>query len=142
MRPPTWAEALLAAGALGVSGRAAAADTGVHAELSCRPEAAPGRVLCELKYSVNGGRRLAWVDALVVSSPDFARPLRSRVTPERFKEAAPSERRLTLAFVASKDGVGTVTVQARAVVCSGQAEQERCLPERHVVHAALRVGAQ
>ena len=63
------------------------------------------------------------------------------MTPERFKAAGPSERKLSLAFVAST-GVGTVTVLARAVACSGPAEQERCRPERHEVQAELRVGAQ
>lgn len=142
MRRPTWAELLLAAAVLGPSPAAAAQDAGVRVALTCRPEAAPGRVLCELKYVANTGLRLAWVDALVKSSPQFARPLRSRVTPERFKEAGPSERKLSLAFVASAGGVGTVTVQARAVVCSGHAERERCWPERHEVETELRVGAQ
>ena len=127
---------------LAASGGAGAEEAGVRAELSCRPEAAPGRVLCELRYMANQGMRLTWVDALVKSSPDFARPLRSRVTPERFKEAGQGERKLTLAFVASKDGVGVVAVQARAVVCSGPRAQERCRPERHDVQAELRVGAQ
>lgn len=142
MRHRTWAELLLAAAVLGSSPTAAAQDAGVRVELTCRPEAAPGRVLCQLEYLANTGLRLTWVDALVKSSPRFARPLRSRVTPERFKEAGPSERKLSLAFVASTGGVGTVIVQARAVVCSGQAPQERCWPERHEVEAQLRVGAQ
>jgi hypothetical protein len=142
MRRPTWAELGCLGSALVLSGPALAQERGVHAELSCRPEAAPGRVLCELKYTANPGMRLTWADALVKSAPAFARPLRARVTPERFKEAGQTERKLSLAFVASKEGVGLVTVQARAVVCSGQGEQERCRPERHDVQAELRVGAQ
>ena len=112
----------------------------MKAELSCRPEAAPGRVLCELKYSASAGARLAWVDALVTVAPDFVRPLRSRVTPERFKEASGSERKLQLAFVAAKSGNGQVTVRARAVVCRGAGEQERCRPESQDARAEIRVG--
>ena len=111
------------------------------AELSCRAEAAPGRVLCELKYSAGEGTRLVWVDALVTASPEFVRPLRSRVTPERFSAAVSTERRLNLGFVASKAGVGQVTVRARAVSCRGQGQGERCRPEARDVQAEIRVGA-
>lgn len=111
------------------------------AELRCRPEAAPGRVLCELSYRAGPGLRLTWADALVTRAPDFARPLRSRVTPERFKETGPAERRVSLAFVAGTSGVGQVTVRARAVVCRGEGESEHCHPESHEVSAELRVGS-
>ncbi len=113
----------------------------MKAELSCRAEAAPGRVLCELKYSAAEGTRLVWADALVTASPEFVRPLRSRVTPERFSAAGTAERKLNLAFVASKVGVGQVTVRARAVLCRGQGAGERCRPETHDVQAEIRVGA-
>jgi hypothetical protein len=116
-------------------------ERGLKAELSCRPEAAPGRVLCELRYSVDAGARLAWADALVTASPDFARPLRSRVTPERFGRAEGGERKLSLAFVASKAGVGEVTVRARAVVCRGAGAGERCRPQTEDVQAEIRVGS-
>jgi hypothetical protein len=120
---------------------ASAEQSGMTAELSCRAEAAPGRVLCELKYSAGEGARLVWVDALVTASPEFARPLRSRVTPERFTAAASTERKLNLAFVANKPGIGAVTVRARAVSCRGQGPNERCRPEQHDVEAEIRVGA-
>lgn len=122
-------------------GAAAADEPELEAVLSCRPEAAPGRVLCELKYVVPTGRRLAWADAVVTSAPDFARPLRSRLSPERFGQAAATERKLSLAFVASKAGVGRVTVQARAVVCRGQGAGERCRPHVQQLAAELRVGS-
>lgn len=145
MRRPTWIERQVALGALLWScadGRASAAEpAALRVELSCRPEAAPGRVLCELKYSAAAGLRLAWADALITSAPEFARPLRSRVTPERFKEAGGAERKLSLAFVASTSGVGQVTVRARAVVCRGQGDQERCDPQTRDVSAELRVGS-
>jgi hypothetical protein len=97
-------------------------------------------VLCELKYAANAGVRLVWADALVTTAPEFVRPLRSRVTPERFMEAGTSERKLSLAFVAAKSGVGQVVVRARAVVCRGQGANERCRPESHEARAEIRVG--
>ncbi len=144
MRRPTWLEAArltVAAFVMSVGSGAKAAAPAMRAELACRPEAAPGRVLCELRFSANAGQRLAWADALVVSTPPFARPLRSRVTPERFKETGSQERKLSLAFVADRGGVGQVAVKARAVVCEGEGPEERCRPESHVVGAELRVGS-
>ena len=109
--------------------------------LSCRPEAAPGRVLCELKYRAAPGVRLVWADALVTRTPDFARPLRSRVSPERFTGAGAVERKLSLGLVATQAGVGQVVVLARAVVCRGQGASESCRPESHEVAAEVRVGS-
>jgi hypothetical protein len=142
MRRPTWSE-LCAWHLLGlVTALPAAADEPlVKAELSCRPEAAPGRVLCELKYAALSGARLVWADALVTAAPEFVKPLRARVTPERFGEADPVGRKLNLAFVAGKNGTGPVTVRARAVVCRGQGAAERCRPETHDVRAEIRVGS-
>jgi hypothetical protein len=119
---------------------AGAAVPDMKAELVCRAEAAPGRVLCELKYLVQPGARLVWADALVTAAPEFVLPLRARVTPERFKGAGVGERKLSLAFVAAKVGVGQVVVKARAVVCRGSGEQERCYPESQDARAEIRVG--
>lgn len=138
MRRRTWLEVTVAW--LVASGAAAAEPAPVTFVLSCRPEAAPGRVLCELRCSADPGSRLAWADALVTRAPDFARPLRARVTPERFKEATAAERKLSLAFVAASSGVGTVTVRARAVVCRGEGEGESCRPDSRELTAELRVG--
>lgn len=124
-----------------VTASAVADEPALHAALVCRPEAAPGRVLCELKYSVSAGRRLVWADALVTTAPDFAKPLRSRVAPERFAPSGSTERKLSLAFVAAKAGVGAVVVRARAVVCDGQGESERCRPLTEDVRAEIRVGS-
>jgi hypothetical protein len=120
---------------------AAAGEPLVRTELSCRPEAAPGRVLCELKYVALAGARLVWADALVTAAPEFVKPLRARVTPERFGQADAAGRKLKLAFVAGKNGTGQVTVRARAVVCRGQGSAERCRPETHDVRAEIRVGS-
>jgi hypothetical protein len=113
----------------------------MSAALSCRAEAAPGRVLCELKYQPVVGARLAWADALVIRTPDFVRPLRSRVGRERFGAAGLDDRKLSLAFVASGPGVGNVLVRARAVVCRGQGQTERCTPQTQEVAAEMRVGS-
>jgi hypothetical protein len=131
---------ILALGLVLLSGSASAAETGMKAELACRPEAAPGRVLCELKFVARPGARLVWADALVTSAPEFVRPLRARVAPERFKGAGAEERKLSLGFVAAQAGVGRVMVKARAVVCRGEGEQERCQPESQDVSAEVRVG--
>lgn len=120
---------------------ARADEPGMRAELSCRPEAAPGRVLCELTYAASPAARLAWADALITAVPVFVKPLRSRVTPERSLDAQAATRKLTLAFVAAQSGVGQVTVRARAVVCRGQGKAERCQPETHDVRAEIRVGS-
>jgi hypothetical protein len=120
---------------------AAADEADVNAALACRPEAAPGRVLCELTFSARGVARLVWADALVTATPAFAKPLRSRVTPERSLDAESTQRKLSLAFVATQSGIGEVTVRARAVLCRGQGQNERCHPESHDVHAELRVGS-
>ena len=114
---------------------------GLFAALTCRPEAAPGRVLCELDFAARGGARLSWVDALVVATPDFVRPLRSRVAAERGAAEGDSKRKLSLAFVATGPGVGSVRVKARAVVCGGPSERHACRPESRELAAELRVGS-
>jgi hypothetical protein len=119
---------------------AGADERDMRAELVCRAEAAPGRVLCELKYQAKEGARLVWADALVTEAPEFVRPLRARITPERFKGAGFAERKLSLAFVAAKAGVGPVVVKARAVVCRDAGEDERCRPETEDARAEIRVG--
>jgi hypothetical protein len=121
------------------SGSAEAPD--MTASLTCRPEAAPGRVLCELTCKAGSGARLVWADALVTEAPAFARPLRARVSPERFGEAGQNQRKLSLGFLAAQTGVGQVSVRARAVVCRGEAARERCRPEVRDVTAELRVGS-
>ncbi len=120
----------------------AAEPVAVRALLVCRPEVAPGRVLCELTVAPVGPVRLVWGDALVTRAPAFARPLRARVTPGRFGSGTGSgERRLGLAFVASENGAGPVTLLARVVLCEGDPERERCFAQSLAVTAELRVGS-
>ncbi|HKY35939.1 MAG TPA: hypothetical protein VJN18_08375 [Polyangiaceae bacterium] len=132
---------LLLVGSLLAPSAVATEPRGFVTALSCRPEAAPGRVLCELTYQAPSGARLVWVDALVTRAPDFVRPLRSRLGPGRFGAAGSGERRLSLAFVAGQNGVGLVTVRARGVVCRGSGPAESCRPEGHDVQTEIRVGS-
>ena len=76
MLRPFWLGSMLAS--LASAPSAAGESEGISAKLACRPERSPGRVLCELSVAARGGR-LEWADALVVSAPEFARPLQSRV---------------------------------------------------------------
>jgi hypothetical protein len=140
MRSVRWASALWLSACVS-AGLAAADEPEVNAALACRPEAAPGRVLCELTVTARSAVRLTWADALVTATPAFAKPLRARVTPERSLDAQATERKLSLAFVATQSGVGQVTVRARAVVCRGKGQAERCHPESYDVQAELRVGS-
>jgi hypothetical protein len=119
---------------------ASAAAPSFEAELACRPEAAPGRVLCELTCRATGAARLTWADALVTEAPSFVRPLRSRVAPERFDGSNTGERKLKLALVANGPGVGELKVKARAVLCEGAGASERCRPQTRDVSAEVRVG--
>jgi hypothetical protein len=120
--------------------RASAATIDLTADLSCRPEAAPGRVLCALRLSPPAGQRLVWADALIVQAPPFARPLRSRVSSERFAAASETERRLALALVASEAGTGTLAVRARVVICRERGDSEVCEPAQREAAAEVRIG--
>lgn len=125
---------------MGLAAPTRAATPGFEAELVCRPEAAPGRVLCELTCRASGAARLSWADAVVTEAPSFVRPLRSRVAPERFSGASANERKLKLALVASGPGKGALKVKARAVLCEGTGAKERCRPETRDVSAEVQVG--
>ncbi len=144
MRRRTWANRISQAVLLGVCATStpgvADAPT-LEASLSCRPEAAPGRVLCELVFSAPRGGELVWVDALVTQAPAFAPPLRSRVAAERFARSGAAAHTLGLAFVASAAGVGQVSVSARGVACRGTGEQRQCRPAQRLLTGELRVGS-
>jgi hypothetical protein len=105
--------------------------------LRCEPAPTPGRVRCSLALEVGQNLRFSWVDALVVRAPAFARPLRSRV-PQR-KLGKDSKAEVLLALLASGTGRGTLTVRARAVVCS-RAEPSACRPLSRDASIELEVG--
>lgn len=126
----------------GLVGSTSAAAGGSPAELgarlSCDPAPVPGRVRCRLTLTVADDARLSWVDALVVASPGFARPLRSRV-PQRKLSGKESKAEVQLALLASGPGRGTLTVRGRAVVCP-RSGQGACRPRSSEASVELVVG--
>ena len=111
------------------------------ARLSCRREATPGRVLCELELEVASGR-LVWGDALVVRSPAFARPLRARVGPNNAAASSLRRLRLPLALAATSAGQGQLAVRARLVHCRSEPSgAQLCVPQVRDVTAVIEVGA-
>ncbi len=119
---------------------ARAAGSALSVSLSCRPQASPGRVLCEVELEVGAGR-LPWADALVTAAPPFVRPLRSRVGPRQARTHQPTRMRLPIALVATASGHGTLRVRARAVVCTkARHAAELCVPETRELSAAISVG--
>ena len=108
------------------------------AQLVCQRAAAPGRILCELTTRARSGK-LVWSDALVVSAPVFARPLRSRSVAELDASGAPRASS-KLALVALSTGEGTLEVLARAVVCREGTNGEWCSPEVLPLTAPIVVG--
>lgn len=104
------------------------ASSALAARLVCDPARAPGRVVCAVELSAPAEQRIAWADALILSTPPFARPLRSRVT-ARSDES--STIRLPLALVLDGPGQGLLRVRGRAVLCSRGGARERCSPVTH-----------
>ncbi|MBX3181305.1 MAG: hypothetical protein KIT72_14495 [Polyangiaceae bacterium] len=102
----------------------------------CQPTLTPGRVLCEVEAEVSAGR-LSWADAVVVSSPDFARPLRGRVGPSEATARTPRRVRLPIALVATGEGTGELRLRSRVISCTDDA---RCAPFQRSVSASVRVG--
>jgi hypothetical protein len=121
----------------------AAAATGsrtVDVTATCEHKAAKGRVICDVEIEATGGR-IAWADVVVVEAPPFAPPLRSRVAFADARTRTDRRVRIPVAFVATAQGRGTVTVRGRAVVCTGSpGEHESCGPASKEVSADLVVG--
>jgi hypothetical protein len=142
-REPTWSGRLGSALVL-VSSVSFAADppreAPLRASLSCRREVSPGRVQCELEVAAQSGR-LAWADAVVVSVPEFAKPLRSRVGPEQALRRSERATTLPLALAATRSGRGELRVEARAVVCATRSN-DACTPLTRVAAAEVEVGAR
>jgi hypothetical protein len=104
----------------GVSGLAFA-DGGTSAfslvtEVSCDPLPGPGKVQCLVRVRPVGGA-LLWSDAIVVSAPPFAPPLRTRVAVGDAKRNDAEGADFSLALAATGDGVGELKVLGRATVC-------------------------
>lgn len=107
---------------------------------TCEHKAAKGRVICDVEIEATGGR-IAWADVVVVEAPPFAPPLRSRVALADARARTDRRVRIPVAFVATAQGRGMVTVRGRAVVCTGSAGgHESCGPVSKDAAAELVVG--
>jgi hypothetical protein len=115
--------------------RADGRDVGFSLEidLDCDPLPGPGKVLCVVRLRPLGGS-LHWSDALVISAPPFATPLRDRVTDAKRNDDAGADLPLTLA--ATGDGEGELYVIGRATVC----DERACRPVQAQASARIVVG--
>ena len=118
---------------------APAAGPQLDVRLRCDRALVPGRVRCAVSLSVPRGFRLSWVDALVVSSPPFARPLRARI-PLRRLTGMDSHAEVLLALLAREAGRGMLTVRGRAVVCPRQGDAV-CRPASSQASLEFSVGS-
>lgn len=128
-------------GVLLLGGSPARADTALPGTFGCPQREGPGRVVCDLDLpkSVQGSS-LVWVDALVLKTPPFVRPLRSRVT-TAIAPGGAEGLNLPVAFVAQELGRAEITVRARAVVCRSVApEPSGCRAVQADFTSAITVG--
>lgn len=128
------------AGILTFSVGISASTRSAEARLTCRPEPGPGRVLCELEVEAPSGRVLPWADALVVSSPAHAQPLRSRYGPTHAAARTESRLRLPIALAAVRTGRGQLEVDARRVTC--RPDGSACVSEVSRAVALVEVGVE
>lgn len=91
--------------------------------------------MCELSLTAPSGWTLRWVDALVVQAPEFALPLRARVTAPLPEEGQGSAV-LSIPLFANAENTGELRVQGRAVVCPAQGT---CSSVRRDVTASVAV---
>ncbi|HEX4478156.1 MAG TPA: hypothetical protein VH142_23890 [Polyangiaceae bacterium] len=122
---------------------AAAAGAGadepqVDVSASCEHRATKGRVLCDVEIE-SARARIAWADVLVVSAPGFAPPLRSRVGIADARSRTDHRVRIPVAFVATEQARGTVTLRGRAVVCETTGAST-CVPVVRTTSVELAVG--
>ncbi|HRG99582.1 MAG TPA: hypothetical protein PLR99_25220 [Polyangiaceae bacterium] len=89
----------------------------LEATATCERNAGPGRVRCTLTVAPRR-ETLAWADAVVSTCPEFATPLRARLTP---LELGPGGARFAFALTARARGHGPLGLRVRAVVCEGRA---------------------
>ena len=121
---------------------AGADEPGVSLAVTCRHEAAPGRVLCEAELETVRGR-IAWADVVVRSAPTFAKPLRSRIAPKQASARTPVRVRFPIALVATEKGEGRLVLEGRAVRCrrrGGDELGETCITETSPARHGSRRG--
>jgi len=124
-----WTEAILLGLACLLAPAVARSDAAdVQASMSCAIEAGSGRLLCTVVFVSSKDRELSWTDAVVVSAPPSARPLRARVASAR---GAPEK--ILIGFVLSSGGGGRIEVRARAVTCPQAPRGGACRPETRLV---------
>jgi hypothetical protein len=88
----------------------------LHAEASCDALPGPGKVLCVVKERPVAGK-LRWGDVIVLSAPAFAPPLRTRVAAGDATRSDVEGADFSLALAATGEGLGTLRVLGRGVVC-------------------------
>jgi hypothetical protein len=93
-------------------------------------------VQCLVRVRPAGGT-LRWSDAIVVSAPPFAPPLRTRVAAADAKRSDADGADFSLALAATGDGVGELKVLGRATVCGDGG----CRPVQAEGVARVAVGA-
>jgi hypothetical protein len=106
------------------------------AAVTCDPLPGPGKVQCLVRVRPVGGA-LQWSDAIVLSAPPFAPPLRTRVAIGDAKRNDADGADFSLALAATGDGVGELKILARATVCRDDA----CRPVQAEGVARVVVGA-
>ena len=105
-------------------------------EVTCDPLPGPGKVQCLVRIRPVGGA-LRWSDAIVLSAPTFAPPLRTRVASDDAKRSDAEGADFSLALAATGDGEGELKVLARATVCGDGG----CRPVQAQGVARIVVGA-
>jgi hypothetical protein len=113
-----------------------ASGVGIVAEAACDPLPGPGKVQCIVRVRAVRGS-LRWSDAIVLSAPPFAPPLRTRVAAGDAKRSDAEGVEFSLALAATGDGDGELHVLARATVCGDGG----CRPVRAEAVARVVVGA-
>jgi hypothetical protein len=101
--------------------RADGGDTGfsLNAEVDCGVLPGPGKVLCVVRLRPVGGT-LHFSDAIVLSAPPFARPLRDRIVVRAAERSDGGGADLPLSLTATADGDGELYVMGRATVCGAR----------------------
>ena len=88
------------------------AEPALKGRMDCRADRETGRLVCSVELEPPADEVLTWSDALVVSAPPAARPLRARVA-----GTGRPPRRVVLGFVLGPGAGGRIEVLARAVTC-------------------------
>jgi hypothetical protein len=112
---------------------------GLRATLSCAPAGEPGRVRCDVEVHAPTGQ-IRWADAELASVPELVAPLKGRIGPHDATTKEATLWRLPFALVAKRSGAGSVVSRVRAVVCTGEADQESCIPLVAEARGDVKVG--